>query len=194
MGHKTAIQLARLSGFSPIIATASLRNESLLKSIGATHVIDRSLPPSDILHELPKLTGGKPIVLAYDAISTGKTTQHLAYDALASGGGLVVVDPWHLEILAEKIKEGDQKRIARPRADLQHPANKALGVELYERLTEWLKTGAIVVCILLLLSRQQCVNGRTLIYSRSSSRTALSYFRMDCWVSQRDWRGLREVK
>ncbi len=32
-----AIQWARLSGFSPIVATASLSNETFLKSIGATH-------------------------------------------------------------------------------------------------------------------------------------------------------------
>ncbi|KIJ54560.1 hypothetical protein M422DRAFT_24506 [Sphaerobolus stellatus SS14] len=37
-----AIQLARLSGFSPIVTTASPYNETYLKSIGATHVIDRN--------------------------------------------------------------------------------------------------------------------------------------------------------
>ena len=39
-----AIQLAKLSGVSPIIITASLKSAELLKSYGATHVLDRSLP------------------------------------------------------------------------------------------------------------------------------------------------------
>ncbi|KAF8510033.1 hypothetical protein JB92DRAFT_2728841 [Gautieria morchelliformis] len=38
-----AIQLARLSGFSPIVVTASLHNSDLAKSLGATHLIDRKM-------------------------------------------------------------------------------------------------------------------------------------------------------
>ncbi|KAJ7925123.1 chaperonin 10-like protein [Mycena leptocephala] len=41
-GH-FALQLARLSGFSTIITTASLKHESFLKSLGATHVIEESI-------------------------------------------------------------------------------------------------------------------------------------------------------
>ena len=65
----TAIQVARLSKFSPIIATASPHNEALLKSLGATHVIDRSLPASTIAAEVEKIADGKPVELVYDAIS-----------------------------------------------------------------------------------------------------------------------------
>ena len=39
------IQLARLSGFSPIIVTASLSNEEYLKGLGATHVINYKKTP-----------------------------------------------------------------------------------------------------------------------------------------------------
>ena len=46
--YDAVIQLAKLSGFSPIITTASLKNTDFLKSLGATHVIDRNadLPSS----------------------------------------------------------------------------------------------------------------------------------------------------
>ena len=37
-----AIQCAKLSGFNPIITTASLHNEPLLLSLGATRVVERS--------------------------------------------------------------------------------------------------------------------------------------------------------
>ncbi|RPD59725.1 GroES-like protein [Lentinus tigrinus ALCF2SS1-6] len=87
-----AIQMAKLQGFSPIIATSSLKHADWLKSLGATHVLDRSMTSTAILAELPKLTGGKPIVFAYDAISEADT-QNLAYDALAAGGSMVVTLP-----------------------------------------------------------------------------------------------------
>ncbi|EKM48207.1 uncharacterized protein PHACADRAFT_77921, partial [Phanerochaete carnosa HHB-10118-sp] len=41
-----AIQFAKLSGFSLIITTGSLHNEAYLKSLGVTHVIDRTAPLS----------------------------------------------------------------------------------------------------------------------------------------------------
>ena len=37
------IQFAKLSGFSPIITTASPRHTARLQALGATHVVDRAL-------------------------------------------------------------------------------------------------------------------------------------------------------
>ena len=65
--------MAKLAGFSPIIATASPRNAALLKSLGATHVLDRALPTDAALAELAKLTAGAPLGFAYDAISLADT-------------------------------------------------------------------------------------------------------------------------
>ncbi|RPD59722.1 GroES-like protein [Lentinus tigrinus ALCF2SS1-6] len=139
-----AIQLAKLQGFSPIIATSSLKHADYLKSLGATHVLDRSLFPEAIAAELQKITGGKPIAYAYDAIAEA-ATQHLAYDALAADGALVVVDPFSQAILAEKVKrDAGARKVVYPRAALQWPDNKKLGVELYARLEEWLRTGVVV--------------------------------------------------
>ena len=83
-------QLAKMSGFSPIVTTALLHNEGLLKSLGATHILDRHLPAPAILAELQKIIDGA--ALEYDAISLADT-QSLGYDALAPGGVLVVVQP-----------------------------------------------------------------------------------------------------
>ncbi|RPD72428.1 GroES-like protein [Lentinus tigrinus ALCF2SS1-7] len=139
-----AIQLAKLQGFSPIITTSSLKHADYLKSLGAMHVFDRSLSPEAIAAELQKATGGKPIAYAYDAIAEA-ATQHLAYDALAADGALVVVDPFSQAILAEKVKrDAGARKVVYPRAALQWPENKKLGVELYARLEEWLRTGVVV--------------------------------------------------
>ncbi|TBU30535.1 GroES-like protein [Dichomitus squalens] len=66
-----AIQLGKLSGFSPIITTASLKNAALLQSYGATHVLNRNLSADALRAE----------------------TQAVAYGLLAPGGKLVVILP-----------------------------------------------------------------------------------------------------
>lgn len=139
---RTAIQLARLSGFAPILTTSSLRHEEFLKSIGATHVIDRTLAPSTVQSEVLKLAGGKPIEFVFDPISASDT-QTLAYDVLAPGGDLLLVNPE--AISAEKKKDGDNKTVMSVFADVQTPATRDVLVALYGRLTEWLETGTIVV-------------------------------------------------
>ncbi|KAJ6550014.1 chaperonin 10-like protein [Mycena capillaripes] len=69
-GH-FALQLARLSGFSAIITTASLKHESFLKSLGATHVIDRSLSDTDVIKAVAGLAPTLSVV--FDAVSTAET-------------------------------------------------------------------------------------------------------------------------
>ncbi|KDR68597.1 hypothetical protein GALMADRAFT_256879 [Galerina marginata CBS 339.88] len=83
------LQFAKLSGFSPIITTASVKHTEFLKSLGATHVLDRNLPAGDLITEVKKIAG-KPIDIVYDSISLADT-QHVGLDLLASGGQLVTV-------------------------------------------------------------------------------------------------------
>ncbi len=137
-----AIQVAKYSGYSPIITTASLHNEALLKSLGANAVLDRKLPASFILHELQKLAGGKPLEYVFDAISAADT-QTLAYDALAPGGTLFIV--LNDEIPEDKKKAGGDKRVVHGFGSVHVPENREIGVQLFSRLTEWLETGVIVV-------------------------------------------------
>ncbi|KAI0649514.1 GroES-like protein [Trametes meyenii] len=136
-----AIQFAKLSGFSPIIATASLHNEALLKSLGATHVIDRKLSHDEIVREVSKIVAGKPVEYAYDAISLADT-EPIAYDVLAPGGSPLLVLPD--VIPAEKKKEDDNKKIVVVFGNVQTPENRQLGVDLYRHLTEYLEKGLIV--------------------------------------------------
>ncbi|KAG6808526.1 hypothetical protein H0H92_003830 [Tricholoma furcatifolium] len=86
---QNVIQLANLSGFNPIVATASLKNAEHLKSIGATHVIDRNTSPDAQTAEIRKIIPG-PIDVVYDAVSFPET-QQLGYSLISDGGFLVVV-------------------------------------------------------------------------------------------------------
>ncbi|KAF9230531.1 hypothetical protein BU15DRAFT_69121 [Melanogaster broomeanus] len=96
------IQFAKLSGFSPIITTASPHNTDLLKHLGATDVIDRNEAPASFATSVARITGGRPIPVVYDSVSH-EDTQQLGYDALAEGGHIVVV-------LSPSIKEAPGAR------------------------------------------------------------------------------------
>ncbi|KIP04739.1 hypothetical protein PHLGIDRAFT_182222 [Phlebiopsis gigantea 11061_1 CR5-6] len=131
------IQLAKLSGFSPIITTASKHNEAFLKSIGATHVIDRTLPAAAIKSAVRAITP-EPIKVAYDAISL-QDTQNLTYDILASGGSLVVV----LDVAVDKERITEDKFIARAYGNVHFLDQRKVGVSLYSKLTELLAAGDV---------------------------------------------------
>jgi len=92
------IQLAKYSGFYPIITTSSLKHADDLKSLGATHVIDRN---ASVVTEVRKLTD-KPILIVYDAISSADT-QQAGTDVLATGGKLVTVLPPSVKVEGKEI-------------------------------------------------------------------------------------------
>ena len=144
--HTAAIQVAKLSGYSPIITTASPHNEPLLKSLGATHILDRSLPAPALISSVQALAGGQPIEYVFDAISLADT-QALAYDVLAPGGTQIIV--LNEAIPAEKKQAqagaGLNKRVVHGFGIVHVPENREIGVQLFGRLTEWLQNGVIVV-------------------------------------------------
>ncbi|KAI0074201.1 GroES-like protein [Panus rudis PR-1116 ss-1] len=134
-----AIQVARLAGFSPIITTASLHNTALLKSLGATHVIDRTLPHAQLISEIRAIVP-EGFQVVYDAFGIPET-QKQGYELLAPGGTLVLVHPSVLD--SEKAK-ADNKKIVLTYFWFHLPPFDKLGMELLQvHLPEWLKTGAI---------------------------------------------------
>lgn len=115
----TVIQLARVSGFSPIIAIASRIHEEYLKSLGATHVINRHGERDDLKKAITGTTTA-PIEIAYDAVSFPET-QQVAFEILAPNG------------------------IGSP----HHSANNTLCQGLWSVLEDWLHRGVIKVTVLL---------------------------------------------
>ncbi|KDQ10833.1 hypothetical protein BOTBODRAFT_115316 [Botryobasidium botryosum FD-172 SS1] len=83
-----AIQLARLAGFKHILTTVSPSNNDYVKSIGATHVFDRSAP--DVAEQI-RAAAGVELVYIADAISAPET-QKLGWELLSDTkpGALVV--------------------------------------------------------------------------------------------------------
>lgn len=137
------IQFAKLSGFSPIIATASKKHESYLKSFGATHVIDRSIEASALLAEVHKITD-TPIDIVYDSVGSADT-QNAGYNLLGPGGKLVLVLP---SALGDKDEDG--KKVISTFGSPFSPVNKELFTGLYAKLNTYLVDGAVQVRSLIL--------------------------------------------
>ncbi|KAI0788293.1 GroES-like protein [Fomes fomentarius] len=129
-----ALQFLRLSGFSPIIATASLRNADIVKSVGATHVVDRSLPSAALIEEIQKIAGG-PIELVYDAI-TASDTLKVGYDLVAPGGSLIIVSHFH-----DKLPEDKEVNVVTTFGMLAVPENHEFSARLAREVEGLLKQG-----------------------------------------------------
>ncbi|KAF9463953.1 chaperonin 10-like protein [Collybia nuda] len=129
------IQFAKLSGFSPIITTASLKHEQHLKSLGATHIIDRHNPLSSLPDEIAKITT-KPFEIVFDAISASET-QEAGYNILSEGGTMIVV----LTTQVKSLTSG--KNIIHVFGVFTLPETRELGVQFYSQLEAMLKEGVI---------------------------------------------------
>ncbi|KAH9947614.1 chaperonin 10-like protein [Amylocystis lapponica] len=132
------LQLARLSGFGPIIATASLHNATLLKSLGATHVLDRHLSADALRAEIAKITSA-PVETVYDAVSF-PDTQLAAHRVLAPGGTLAIV----LDDVIPKEERSSDKTVVFTFGYVHTPLNRAWSIEFVNVLPGLLEEKAIV--------------------------------------------------
>jgi NADPH:quinone reductase-like Zn-dependent oxidoreductase len=132
------LQLARLSGFSPIITTASLKHTEWLKALGATDVLDRHLDAAALSAEVTKLSKGQPLKYVYDAISAPET-QQAGLGLLADGGQIAV-------LLAPAVASTASRTVVHVLGILREPPNISLLESLYhDHLHNLVKEGAIKV-------------------------------------------------
>ncbi|KAH9856139.1 GroES-like protein [Lenzites betulinus] len=131
------IQFARMSGFSPIITTASLHNSELLKSLGATHILDRKLSAETLSKNAREIAGGY-FDIVYDAIAMPETLE-AAYSATAPTGDLVVV----LQTPIPGAEENSKKRVHMAHGWFGTPINHAIAQSLLAKLPELLEKGEI---------------------------------------------------
>eukprot|EP01118_Nematostelium_gracile_P001806 TRINITY_DN11871_c0_g1_i1.p1 TRINITY_DN11871_c0_g1~~TRINITY_DN11871_c0_g1_i1.p1 ORF type:complete len:333 (+),score=105.71 TRINITY_DN11871_c0_g1_i1:46-1044(+) len=82
-----AIQLAKIAGLSPIIASCSPQNAETLKKLGATHIIDYK--SEDISSRLKQITNGRGLDYILDTVSS-ETAGKLIYE-LAFFGSLISI-------------------------------------------------------------------------------------------------------
>lgn len=112
-----------------------MHNEALVKSLGATHIIDRN---ADVFAEVKKIVSS-PVEIIFDTISE-KATQELAWEILAPGGTLLLV----IEPQVDRTKYPN-KHIEYFIANF-HVGNRELGVSLYSKLAQLFGEGVLKVC------------------------------------------------
>lgn len=136
------MQFAKLSGFNPILTTASPHNAPLLKTFGATHVVDRKLSVEKIIAEIHAIAGG-PVDLVYDTVSEDSTLA-LAEAAVRQGGQVVVVDPGKGELFQKLFgPKGVEWVIARGIQSSER--NKGALAGLWRKLPGLLEEGVLKV-------------------------------------------------
>ncbi|KAF8988415.1 hypothetical protein BDQ17DRAFT_1547847 [Cyathus striatus] len=128
------IQLAKANGFSPIITTASLKHTEYLKTLGATNIIDRNIPSSELGAEIKKITS-KPITAVYDAVASPEM-QQAGLNILAPGGAIATILPPD-----PNLKKEDGKAVQHVTGILKLPHNQALLKDMYSVLTKLLEDG-----------------------------------------------------
>ncbi|CDO69948.1 hypothetical protein BN946_scf184836.g22 [Trametes cinnabarina] len=131
------IQLARLSGFSSIVTTASPKNAELLKSLGATHVLDRKLPADELVQEAWHAAGG-PFDLVYDAVANEETLA-AGYRATAGKGDFIYV----LQNPIPGAEESSEKRLHFAHGLYTIPTSQEASKQMLAKLPELLERGDI---------------------------------------------------
>jgi len=124
-------QLARMSGFSPIVVVASKKHEEYLKSLGATHLIDRN---ADVVEVMKTITKDGKVDYGFDTISS-QDTQNAAIEVIKDGSSLVLV----LQAV-EGLNVGNKKTTL-PFGQVH--VHRELGVSLYKALPKLLEDETI---------------------------------------------------
>ncbi|KZV71797.1 GroES-like protein [Peniophora sp. CONT] len=137
-----AIQMLRISGFSPIIATASSSNEAYCKRAGATHVVDyRDVPYAALPDKIVELLSGKPLTLAFDAIAVLES-QQAAWAALAPNGNLIAL---HFPVVGTGETAEQGKRAIMVHGVAKSEENVEIGKRMFSHITELLASGDVKV-------------------------------------------------
>lgn len=139
-----AIQLAALSGLSPIITTVSPRHNALVTSLGVTHPLDRNLDEAALTGSIRSITAGKTLRYVLDTISLSDT-QAFGYRVLADadGGSLLVTLP--SAVTDEDKAKGKKVNILNPVVFDHIP----FVLEMYVHLPELLEKGNFKVGLLI---------------------------------------------
>ncbi|KAG1781770.1 chaperonin 10-like protein [Suillus placidus] len=130
------IQLARLSGFYPVVTTASPNNEDLVMGYGATHFFDRHLSGNQLAAAISKVTDS-PIRIVFDTISLPET-QSVGWGLLAQNGILVLTLP-----ASVKEDEGKGRKAVSTIGSPHLPHNHELFRSSWAMVEKWLSKGII---------------------------------------------------
>lgn len=132
-----AIQFARVSGFSPIITTSSLIHSDYLHSLGASHVLDRSLSNVELQKRIKEILGSSDLSYALDAVGQCSTTA-MALHVLSPGGYLASAE-------AGTGRVQDSRTIINIYGSLHVPQNREFGKQFISGVAALLGSGDIQV-------------------------------------------------
>ncbi|KAF9265969.1 GroES-like protein [Marasmius fiardii PR-910] len=135
-----AIQILRkVLGFSTVITYASGKQAEYLKSLGATHVIDRhEVSLDDLPGAVLKLTSQSRLKMVFDTFGGG---EEVGFKLLADEGQLYSSSPaW---IGKPERKEGG-KRLSGVLGIAHLPTHRAAGVTMMKNLEKLLEEGVII--------------------------------------------------
>jgi len=133
-----AIQLARLAGFKRILTTVAPKHNDYIKSLGATHLFDRSAP--DLADQIKAVTGDE-LVYVIDAISSSDT-QNLGWKLLSDTkpGSVAAFHPTPQTESSPKKPEGS-KWLAVYGSSHWY---RDISVPLWKAIGKWFEEGVVV--------------------------------------------------
>ncbi|KAL0570399.1 hypothetical protein V5O48_011557 [Marasmius crinis-equi] len=143
-----AIQLlSKILGSSTVIAYASAQHEELLKSLGATHVLDRhSVPASKLSSAIRSVTGAgeAPLKFVFDTVGDaalpGDETREIGISLLERGGQCCTVDPR----FGERKEPENEKRLFSVIGIVHYPTHRPTGLQMMRKLERWVAEGVIL--------------------------------------------------
>ncbi|KAK7040273.1 hypothetical protein VNI00_009740 [Paramarasmius palmivorus] len=139
VGQYTTQLLRKVLGFSKVIVYASKTSEDYLKTLGATHIIDRhAVSLQNLPTVIRDLTVDSPLKVVFDAFGTSEGQNGLV-SVLEEGGLLCSVDPRTISDITE-----NGKRAFGVIGVVHFPTHRAYGVKLIKQMERWVEEGVIV--------------------------------------------------
>jgi NADPH2:quinone reductase len=136
---KYVIALAKYAGFGTIITTASkTKSEKQLKEWGATHILDRHLPATELEAQVKSVVGDD-LVYVYDAVNPGQAAEiGASFLSTSKPGKLVVITGGEFD--ASKV-EGKKAGFERKMIFATPWIDSALGKSYWENLGKLIADG-----------------------------------------------------
>jgi NADPH:quinone reductase len=138
---KLALQYAKMVGIGQVIAIASASNEAELKRLGATHVIDRHLSPTEITEKIKEVTGEEGVSKIYDCVSWDYTFALSLLSTTKPGIFLALHPVEEAEKIAKETVLDVRVQFVLGNSGFMQP----LTATYWEHLPEWVKQGKLEV-------------------------------------------------
>lgn len=143
---RLGIQFGRLAGIGRIITVASIQNEAELRSLGATHVIDRHDTQESIAKKIHEIVAREDITHIYDCVSWD-TSLSLLIVSKTKQSIILTLHPADIGTAQEQGLEKCQIQQLFGQNDFLRPMLKPF----WANLPRWIKEGKLAIGSIVLL-------------------------------------------